>query len=82
MFCSKNTQEWKFADTSISLLKTNVDNICNEIDGNYTNVHGLPQEELSYCHTINEMTNCIHGPLDISLSREQCKNIIDQLATM
>ena len=67
---------------SMSSFRTQYENICRLFDSNYINVHGLSQEESSYCHTINEIINCIYGSLDVTLNREQCHILLEQLATM
>ena len=67
---------------TVSSFITNFENISYMFDSNYIKVHGLTQEESSYCHTIVEIIDCIHGSLDVHLNKEQCQILIDQLSTI
>ena len=47
----------------------------------YNVVHKLSSQELSICHTITELINCVHGTFTNVLSVKQCKELISVLST-
>ena len=42
----------------------------------------LSEEEISYCNTVKELIDCLHGNMSCGLPFDECKDLIQYLATV
>jgi hypothetical protein len=48
----------------------------------YYSMYSLPDDELSYCHTVKELIDCLHGNICSGLRATECKELIEFLTTI
>ena len=52
------------------------------LDAKYKYVHGLSDVEHSYCLVIKDLVDCIHGSNKNGLTYDECREVIEYLATI